>query len=161
MLVPIKKYRLELSNSDKAQLFDRRREIAKVFLAPTLDKLDRVITSWYANADLVEVLDTLDFIPCVKEAEMAWLKEELSEVDLRSYMDNIVSEIKKMRSEELYCYTFYDHKKFSKKFYKPIVDAFGQFTNSKEIIEWITSDDRLVDFGEKLREEFCKWLSEK
>lgn len=161
MLVPIKKYRLELSNSDKAELFDRRREIAKVFLAPTLDELGRAITSWYANAGLHEVLNTLDFIPCIKEAEMACMKEELSEVDLRSYMDDIVSEIKKMRSEELYCYTFDDYKKFSKKFNEPIVDALGQFTNSDEIIEWITSDDRLDDFGEKLREDFCKWLSEK
>lgn len=28
-------------------------------------------------------------------------------------------------------------------------------------LEWITSDDRLEDFGEKLREEFCKWLTSK
>lgn len=161
MLVPIKKYRLELSNSDKAQLFDRRREIAKIFLAPTLNELDKEITSWYANAGLHEVLNTLDFIPCVKEAEMACMKEELSEVDLRSYMDDIVSAIKNMRTADLYCYTFNDYKEFSKKFNVPVVDTLGQFTNSDEIIEWITSDDRLNDFGEKLREEFCKWLSEK
>lgn len=161
MLVPIKKYRLELSNSDKAQLFDRRREIAKVFLAPTLYELDKAITPWFSTAGLQEVLNTLDFIPCVKEAEIACMKEEVSEDDLLSYMDDIVSEIKNMRTADLYCYTFDDYKKYSKKFNVPVVDTLGQFTNSDEIIEWITSDDRLDDFGEKLREEFCKWLSEK
>ena len=161
MIVPIKKYRIELSNSDKAELFDRRREIAKVFLAPTLFDLDKAITPWFSTTGLQEVLNTLDFIPCVREAEIAYMQEQLSEVDLRSYMDDIIATIKNMRTADLYHYTFDDYKAYSKKFNVPIVDTLGQFTDSDEIIEWITSDDRLEDFGEKLREEFCKWLSEK
>jgi len=161
MLESIEKYKAVLSDSDKAELFDRRREIAKVFLAPTLFDLDKAITPWYSTTGLQEILNTLDFIPCVKEAEIAYMQEKLDGDNLLSYMDDIIAAIKNMRTADLYHYTFDDYKAYSKKFNVPVVDTLGQFTNSEEIIEWITSDDRLDDFGEKLREEFCKWLSEK
>lgn len=161
MLESIEKYKAVLSDSDKAELFDRRREIAKIFLASTLFELEKAIEPWYSTAGLQEVLNTLDFIPCVREAEIAYTQEKLDEDNLLSYMDDIIAAIKNMRTADLYHYTFDDYKAYSKKFDVSIVDTLGQFTDSDEIIEWIVSDDRLNDFGGKLREEFCKWLSDK
>lgn len=160
--MPIKRYTLAVSDSDKAQLFENRRKIAKIFLNPTLNELDRSISRWYRKASLQEALNILGFIPCVREAKIAYMKEEVSEGDLSSYMDNIVSEIKKMRIDELYYYTFDDYKKYAEKFDCSVQGAITQFIdNPEEIIKWIISDDRLNDFGEALREEFCKWLSDK
>ncbi len=161
MLIPLKRYELAVSDTEKAQLFANRKKIAKVFVAPTLLELSKKIHEWFADASLLEALNKLEFIPFVKEAEIAYMKEEVSESNLISYMHDIVSEIEEMRSDELYYYTFNDYKEYAENFDCSVLGTITQLVDyQEEIIKWIISDDRLDEFGETLRDEFCKWLSE-
>jgi hypothetical protein len=161
MLIPVKRYELAVSDTEKAQLFANRKKIAKVFVAPTLLELSKKIHEWFADASLLEDLNKLEFIPFVKEAEIAYMKEEVSESNLISYMHDIVSEIEEMRSDELYYYTFNDYKEYAENFDCSVLGTITQLVDyQEEIIKWIISDDRLDEFGETLRDEFCKWLSE-
>lgn len=161
MLIPVKRYELAVSDTEKAQLFANRKKIAKVFVAPTLLELSKKIHEWFADASLSEALNKLEFIPFVKEAEIAYMKEEVSESNLISYMHDIVSEIEEMRSDELYYYTFDDYKEYAENFDCSVLGTITQLIDyQEEIIKWIISDDRLDEFGETLRDEFCKWLSE-
>lgn len=165
MLKKTVKYELTLTADDKKQILENRQELGKKFLGNTFyDTIDKMAVELENNGHS-EMLNTLSFIPCIKEVKFAFDCNSISYEDMERYIDDIVEWLNDMPINTREEYEFdlsFDYDDIYKNFdgdEDKIRDHLVEYDKIDDWLDFILSDARLEKYGTDLRNDFCKWLT--
>lgn len=165
MLKKITKYELVLTENDKKQILENRQELGKKFLENTFYNTIDKMAQYLDEMGTVETLNTLSFIPCIKEVKFAFECNSLCYDDVERYICDIVEWLDDMPEDTRKKYEFdlsFDYDDICKHFdgdQGDIRDYLVGFDKVDDWLDFILSDARLEKYGTDLRNDFCKWLT--
>lgn len=167
MLKKTIKYELTLTADDKKQILENSQELGRKFLQNTFyDTIDKIM-QYVDDMGVVETLNALSFIPCVKEVKFAFDCNSIDYEDVERYIGDIVEWFDNMpwktREDNEFDLSF-DYDDICKHFdgdQDKIRDYIVEADRYDEWLDFILSDARLEKYGTDLRNDFCKWLTSK
>lgn len=167
MLKKTIKYELTLTADDKKQILENSQELGRKFLQNTFyDTIDKIM-QYLDDMGVVETLNALSFIPCIKEVKFAFDCNSIDYDDVDRYICEIVEWLENMpwktREDNEFNLSF-DYDEICKHFdgdQDKIRDFIVETDRYDEWLDFILSDARLEKYGTDLRNDFCKWLTSK